>query len=124
MKHVVWISILLLVAVGGFFGWRYFHTSESVIPGAPDFVQEGVLRGGLPGNTNGWSIQYEKPGVPAFTTALTFTNDTLCIREDVGGRCDFGDFKIGERVSIVGNTTDTGVTVTALTFLEPYKVEQ
>lgn len=108
MKKLTAICAIILLAMAGYFGWRYIGGESEGLPGTPDFIEEGVL-------TPGWKLDYGATQA----ASLSFTEDALCIREDVGSGCDVSQFKVGDRVSVVGVRSEESIEVIALTFLTP-----
>ena len=65
-----------------------------------------------------WHLSYEKPGKPALTKRLVFTDSSACVGEREGGDCDPEELAIGSRVRVVGNREDGVVAVTLLELVE------
>lgn len=121
-RAVLFLCAALIILLGGFFAWNWYNAGNTSFEGVetPDFSEEGKLTKGNPGASSPvWHLTYEKAGAPGLVAPLSFSADTVCIREDIAERCDLTKLGLGDKVSIVGKKSDTGVDVWALTFLDP-----
>ena len=82
-----------------------------------DFNEVGNIVRNNPGYPEGvWFLVYEEPGSPALSKALSFTDDSLCIKEE-GFICDPDELEEGERVEIEGVDKEGEVEVMTLRYV-------
>ncbi len=66
----------------------------------PDFIETGNI---VSGSANGWKLIYEKPGAPALSAELAFTEKSICDSDGKTVSCD-PFWNVGDRVKIEGLT--------------------
>lgn len=96
---------------------NYIHANSVVI--SRHFSETGNLVKNNPGmEKNTWYLLYDKPGGPASSIKLSFSQNSLCelsIKEEV---CQISKLRLGERVKIIGNLKGGAVNVQSLTIVK------
>jgi hypothetical protein len=89
--------------------------TENVRQTDGNFSEEGNL---LKDSSGVWKLLYEKPGAPALSASLLFSDQTVCVLGTAYTKCNLTNEEIGQRAKIKGDPKGEVIVVSLISFLK------